>query len=95
MWGGGKCRTLAGAEAGPGELSQELISPYPHLECAIHHLPSDRVLVRAPQECVFQGAPGAHCNFRGRVPTMPSHHPTQFRHTKALTMASVKGHAHT
>lgn len=35
MWGGGKCRTLAGAEAGPGELSQELISSYPHLECAI------------------------------------------------------------
>lgn len=60
-----------------------------------HHLPSDRVLVRAPQECVFQGVPGAHCNFRVACPPCPHTHPTQFPHTKALTMASVKGHAHT
>lgn len=48
VWGGRKRRALEGAEAELGELSQELISPYSHLECVDHHPLSDRFLLRAP-----------------------------------------------
>lgn len=84
--------------------SQELLSPDLHLECAPHHLPSDRLLPRAhspviePQVCLLRGTPGAH---RGLATAGSSAHHTSHpphpvpgtqKHSAQLCM---KGYAHT
>ena len=80
--------------------SQELISPDLHLECAPHHLPSDRLLLRAHSPVIEPPGmlpPGdTWCswglgNFRVFCPPHLTPTPPCSWHTKALSTALHEG----